>query len=296
MHGEWTVIVVVAGGLLLCYCKRSIHSVIEVNLPVKTHLGVEEVEVLVYVKRLHVLGTCSPVPLIVNALDCVVDVAILQVEISAQSTPNHIIVLPVDVEIGLLAFVAIVLMIGIKSSDIILHPNHLTMVVVAVFVETTAQHTCKALSSVVNREYTATKTTVENLLAHKVRLLYLFAINHKWLKGIFSERTLVLVFLVVAITIGVVQSGIEFPVVVEPVVKEQLEMELLVDVLLVFVETSYNTIMLNLAVGVILAVALEFAAAYAIPSVISVFLTTEGDKLHLSLVIEIGSLSIVGKQ
>ena len=73
-------------------------------------------------------------------------------------------------------------------------------------------------------------------------------------------------------------------------------MELLVDVLLVFVKTSHYVIMLNLAVRVVLAVALELAAANAIPCVISVFLATEGDKLHLSFCVEIGSLSIVGKQ
>ena len=118
--------------------------------------------------------------------------------------PNHIIVLPVDVKFGLLAFVAVVLMVGIKSAEVVLHPNHLAVVIVAIFVEASSQHTCQALSCIVNREHTATKATVKNLLAHKVRLLYLVAINHKWLEGIFSERALVLVLLIVAIAIGVV--------------------------------------------------------------------------------------------
>ncbi len=169
------------------------------------------------------------------------------------------------------------------------------MVVIAVFVETTAQHASQTLTSVMNRENTATKATVENLLAHEVRLLYLIAINHKWLEGIFSERALVLVFLVVAVTIGVVQCGIEFPAVAEPVVKEQLEVELLVNVLLIFVESSDHTIVLYLTVRVIGAIAFELAAADAVPSMIGIFLSAKGNKLHLSFVVEIGGLSIVGE-
>ena len=142
MLEEQAVGVVVARGLLLGHGKRGIDTVLGSNLPVQTGLGVEEVEGLVDVEDLQTLGVGGPVPLVVVTRDAVADVAELQVGIGAQAAHNHVVALGVDVEVGLAAVVAVVLVVGRQRARVVLDPDDLAEVVVAVAVDAAAQRGC----------------------------------------------------------------------------------------------------------------------------------------------------------
>ena len=148
MLQEQAVGVVVARGLLLGHGKRGIDTVLGVDLPVETSLGVEEIKGLVDIEGLQTLGVGGPVPLVVVARDAVTDVAVLQVGIGAQAARDKVVTFYINVEIGLTAVVAVVLVVRVQRAGVVLDPDDLTVVVVAVAVDAAAQCGCQLFSAV----------------------------------------------------------------------------------------------------------------------------------------------------
>ena len=89
------------------------------------------------------------------------------------------------------------------------------------------------------------------------------------------------------------QSQVPRPLGGDALLPEQLVVILLVDVLLVLVETHHLAIALDFAVGVIGAIALEHVAADAVPGVIGVFHAAKGDKAHTGIAVEVTGLGKV---
>ena len=296
MLHQRTVVVVVARGLLLGHGKRGIEAVVLVHLPVQTRLGVEEVKRLVDVQHLQVLGAGGPVPLVVIAPHAIADVAVLQVGIGAQATRNHVVTLDVDVEVVLAGIVAVILVVGCQRTGVVLDPDDLAVVVVSVAVDAATQCGCQALAGVLQREHPAAKAAVQAFLAHQARLLARALGRHHGLQAILLERARVLVFLVVAVAVGIVQRHVEFPLGVERLVPDQLVVGLAVDIFLVLVEARHLAVVLDFAVGVIGAVVLQVVAADAVPGVVGVFLAAEGDETQRRAAAEVAQLAIVTQQ
>ena len=295
MLEEETVGVVVARRLLLGNGKRGIHAVLLVNLPVETSLGVEEVERLVDVKGLQAFGIGGPVPLVIVARDAVADVAILQVGIGAQACGNHIVTLDIDVDVGLAAVVAVVLVVGSQRAGVVLDPDDLAVVVVAVAVDAAAQRGSQAFAGILQREDTAAEVAIHTFLPHQARLLAGSLGSHHGQQAVLLERTGVLVLLVVAEAIGIVQRHIEFPQGIERLVPDELVVGLAIDVLLVLIEARHFAVVLNLAIGVIGAAFLQVVAADAVPGMIGIFLAAKGDETQRGPGVEVAQLAEVAK-
>ena len=94
---------------------------------------------LVYVQVLEMSGFCSPIPFIIVSRYLVIDVTILQVSISMQSSGYLIIGFGIDVSVCLTTIVAIVFMIRIQRFSIILYPDHFAIMIVAITIQASTQ-------------------------------------------------------------------------------------------------------------------------------------------------------------
>ncbi len=296
MLQEQAVGVVVARRLFLGDSKRGVCAVLGSDLPVQTGLGVEEVERLVDVEHLQALRVGGPVPLVIVARDAVADVAILQVGIGTQAARNHVITLDIDVDVGLTAVVAVILMVGSQRTGVVLHPDDVAIVVVAVAVDAAAQRCCQPVAAVLQGEHAATEAAIHTFLSHQARLLDRALGRHYRLQSILLECAGVLVLLVVAIAVGIVQRHVQLPLGGERLVPDQLVVGLAVDVLLVLIEARHLAVVLDLAVGVIGAVLGQVVTADAVPGVVGVFLAAKGDEPHRRLVMEVAQLAEVAHQ
>ena len=296
MLQEQSIGVIVARGFLLGHSKRQIHAVFGVNLPVETCLGVEEIERLVDVEGLQALGVGGPIPLVVIARDAVADVAILQVGIGTQAASDHVISLDVNIEIGLAAIVAVILVVRVQRVGVILHPNDLAKVVVTVTVDAAAQRGIQPVTAILQRENTAAKAAIDAFLAHQARFLDSALGRHHGQQSILLERAGILVFLIVAVAIGIMQGHIEFPQGIKRLIPNQLVVGLAIDILLVLVKARHLAVVLDFAIWVVGAVLLQVIAADAVPSVVGILLAAKSDESHRCAVVKITHLAKVAHQ
>ena len=229
------------------HAHRAIDAVMAVELPRKSALGVEEVEMLAHVQQLVTIIT----HLVVLTLNFIVDMAVLQVSVGRQPIQEGIAGFGIDIPVIFGSVVEIIVAVGIGIPPTLLHPKHTAEVVAVIMVKASAKGSIPPPMLVVEREHSSEKPVVHRLLAHQVALFYQFAIFLERPQAIFDEIAVYLVFLVVAVALGVVQPHIELQGIAEAVVEQQLPVLLRIVICLILVILPVALLIIILATRVI---------------------------------------------
>ena len=221
--------------------------------------------------------------------------AVLQVGIYVEALCHAVVGLQVYVGIVLCAVVAVVFVVGMQFAQVILYPQHLSVVPAEIAVCTTAQRCVQPLTPVVKREYGTAKMVVHRLLAYKVAALHLVAVVHEWLQGILHKLAALLVLLVVAVALCVVQANVHLPAVAELMVYKQLQVLLCVVVGLVIIVVRLAVgIGVHVAAAVVAtAIHLHLLLARIVPGMVCLLTTGKGNEPCSGAVAIVCSLNIV---
>ena len=259
-----------------------------IDLPSKTHLGIEEVEVVVRPDSVIGIGA----PPVTGILQPVSHVAILQVGKGVQPSREFPFSLGVDVEIALESIVVIILPVGEQFLHGVLHPVHQAEVLAVVAVPPAAQRGPEPVKAVViDRGDSAIEVVVHLLLSHQVTEGQPVVGRQAILGQVFS----VLVLLVVTLSLGVVAGEGEIPVAVQYLVPDEVVMLLMVSVYLVVIEAHVSLLVPVYAAGVVTSsIEALLILAGVVPGVISFLLAIEGDEFHHGVLSEISRLQEVG--
>ena len=261
-------LVVVARWFAMRHTQRSISLLVGSDEPSGTHFGVEEVELLVgVVHRLLVRRT----------VDAVVDVAILEIGKEVELIEELIIGTCKDVVVQLLTRVIVISAFGVERAHIVLHPMHFAKVVIAEVVERLSESEIETTILIFQRSDDTAEVAFKVLATHDVSLRDFFAIEQERLQSETLQFLVVFVFFVVTKAIGVVQSCVEIPMLVDALREQSLSVLLEIVVNLIIVERLCG---LDISVRVVGAVGLELLTADTVPRMVGALLTTEGDELQ----------------
>ena len=213
--------------------------------------------------------------------------AILHIAEEIERGQQGVVGTKISISVRFLARIVIILLVGHQLADVVLHPKHLAEVVVFKVICAHATREIEGAVAVVERDHRAAEVAFEFLAADDVGFLHLFTVELEGLQTVGCEFLVVLVFLVVAVAVGVVEGGGEVEVVGQLLGEQHLGVLLEVEVDLIFVEL---TGLADCTVGVVGAVRGELFAADAVPSVVGLFATTEEDELQRGTLVEISAL------
>ena len=290
--GVDVVLEVVARRLLVGDGVGGVHLVVGRQVVVDAELGVEEV-----VRLLHLVDDALidvPVDVVGGPVHLDADVAVLQVDEGVQARQQVVGQLAVDVEVGLPRVVVVVLVVGGKVVDGLLHPRHVAEVAAVVAVPAAAEGGLQAALVVVDeRGHGAVEVVVHPLLAYQVALGPGLLV----VQVVLEERALGLVLLIIAHALGVVQGGVEAQLAAHVLVPDEL-------VVLLVVVVGLAVVVVAVAVGVpvfaarVVAAAVELLLVLAgvVPGVVGLLNAVPGDELHHGVVAEVSGLQQVAVQ
>ena len=264
------------------HTQRSISLLVGSDEPSGTHFGVEEVELLVgVVHRLLVRRT----------VDAVVDVAILEVGKEVELIEELIVGTCKDVVVQLLTRVVVISALRVERAHIVLHPMHFTKVVIVEVVERLSESEIKTTILVFQRSDGTAEVTFKVLATHNVSFCDFLTIEHKRLQSETLQFLTIFIFLIVAKAIGVVQSSVEIPMLVDALREQSLSVLLEIVVNLIIVERLCR---LDVSVRVVGAVGLELLTADTVPRMVGALLTAKGDELQSRSFVDISQLGEIG--
>ena len=220
--------------------------------------------------------------------------AILQVNVGIQSAQELVGHLSIDVEVGLLRLVVVVFVVRHQSINRILHPCYQTVVVTFILVPSASQYSLQvALVVILNRSHSTIEVVSHLLLAHQVAA----GPCHFGVQVVLKQGALALVFLVIAITSGIVQGCVEVQYIVQALVPYQLVVLLMVVVRLVVVIARVPLFVVILATRVI-GTSKEALLIFrrVVPCMVGLFHAIEGDEFHHRVLAKVACLQEVGVQ
>ena len=132
----------------------------------------------------------------------------------------------------------------------------------------------------IERKYQSAEIAVKVFAPDQARLFQRALGRRHWFQSIFLERARIFVLLVVAKSVVEVPCQFPFPLCVNVLLPDELEIELFVDVFLVFIETGGLAVMLDDTVGVVSAVGGKLFPPDSVPGMVSVFFSAEADEAH----------------
>ena len=196
-----------------------------------------------------------------------------------------------DVVVQLLTRVVVISALRVERAHIVLHPMHFTKVVIVEVVERLSESEIKATILVFQRSDGTAEVTFKVLATHDICLCDFLSIEHKRLQSETLQFLVVFVFFVVTKAIGVVQSSVEIPMLVDALREQSLSVLLEIVVNLIIVERLCR---LDVSVRVVGAIGLELLTADTIPRMVGALLTTEGDELQSRSFVDISQLGEIG--
>ena len=194
---------------------RSIHLVVGGDVVVQSELRIEEVERLVHVVDDALVVV--PIDFVRRTFHLDTYMTILQVDECIQSAQEFIGYLAIDVEVGLLGVVVIVFVVRQQRVDGTLYPLDQSEVVAVVFVPAATQSSLQvALVVILNGGYDTIEVVVHLFLTYQVAR----SPGHLVVQAVFKQGTLALVLLIVTLSLGIVQCGVEAQHVAETLVPD----------------------------------------------------------------------------
>ena len=321
------VLIVVACRLLVADGVADIEAVVAVELIVESGFRVEEVKIIVGPQLVVRVGT---VP-VARVLQPEAHMTVLQVDVGIQSRQECPCSLAVDIEVALPSLVAIVLKVWIHSTcrsvglrdgavgilqfvavGILVYiiwcsrfPDDLTEVLAVVTVPSCAERSLQIFFVVVVDAGDSTVEVIVHLLlayevTHDVGVVRCAVADDEVVLVVCGQSVVgpslsVLILLVIALTLGIVQGGVDAPLVAEQLVDDEL-------VVLLMVVVGLTVVVLHVAVLVpvhtagVVASAVEALLIFrsVVPGVVSAFCAIEGKEFHHRVVGEVSGLEEVG--
>ena len=164
---------------------------------------------------------------------------------------------------------------------------HFTEVIVVEIVERLSKTEVEISILVIQRGDSSSEITFQILATHDVSLGNFLSIKHKRFQTKTLQFLTIFIFLVIAKTIGIVQSGIEIPMFVDALREQSLHMLLEIIVNLVVVERLRR---LNISIRVVSAVRLQLFFRDTVPRVISALFTSKSYQFEGGAIVDVTQL------
>ena len=164
---------------------------------------------------------------------------------------------------------------------------HFTEVIVVEIVERLSKTEVEISILVIQRCDSSSEITFQILATHDVSLGNFLSIKHKRFQTKTLQFLTIFIFLVIAKTIGIVQSGIEIPMFVDALREQSLHVLLEIIVNLVVVERFRR---LDIPIRVVSAVRLQLFFRDTVPRVIGAFLTSKSNQFEGGAIVDVTQL------
>ena len=193
----------------------------------------------------------------------------------------------IDIIIQFLTGVVVISALSVESSHVVFHPMHFTEVIVVEIVERLSKTEVEISIFVIQRCDSSSEITFQILATHDVSLGNFLSIKHKRFQTKTLQFLTIFIFLVIAKTIGIVQSGIEIPMFVDALREQSLHMLLEIIVDLVVVERFRR---LDIPIRVVSAVRLQLVFRDTVPCVVGALFTSKSNQFEGGAIVDVTQL------
>ena len=193
----------------------------------------------------------------------------------------------IDIIIEFLTGVVVISALSVKSSHVVFHPMHFTEVIVVEIVERLSKTEVEISVLVIQRGDSSSEITLQILATHDVSLRNFLSIKHKRFQTKTLQFLTVFIFLVIAKTIGIVQSGIEIPMLINALREQSLHMLLEIIINLVVVERLRR---LDIPIRVVSAVRLQLVFRDTVPCVVGALFTSKSNQFEGGAIVDVTQL------
>ena len=193
----------------------------------------------------------------------------------------------INIIIQFLTGVVVISALSVESSHVVFHPMHFTEVIVVEIVERLSKTEVEISVLIIKRGDSSSEITFQILATHDVSLGNFLSIKHKGFQTKTLQFLTIFIFLVIAKTIGIVQSGIEIPMFIDALREQSLHMLLEIIVNLVVVERLRR---LDIPIRIVSAVRLQLFFRDTVPRVIGAFLTSKSNQFEGGAIVDVTQL------